>query len=95
MSLYFTLSLLPQKSHDTSLPEILDNSKSCALRNSLKSYLRNYSHVIQGSDINIELEHEVLARSNFLIQNKLLREPTKVPGKRSVSHKTARWRIQV
>ena len=41
-----------------------------------------------GSDTNIELEHKVLAGSNFLIQNKLLREPTKVPGKYSVSYKT-------
>lgn len=41
-----------------------------------------------GSDTNIELEHKVLARSNFLIQNKLLRELTKVPGKYSVSYKT-------
>lgn len=42
----------------------------------------------------LNLNIKSLARSNFLIQNKLLREPTKVPGKCSVSYKTARWRIQ-
>ena len=48
-----------------------------------------------GSDINIELDHKVLAKSNFLTQNKMLRESAKVSWKCSVSYKTARLKIQV
>lgn len=48
-----------------------------------------------GSDINIELEHKVLAKSSLLIQNKMLRESAKVSRKCSVSYKTACLRIQV
>lgn len=54
-SLYFTLSLLPQNSHDASLLEIWDHLRSRALRNSLKSDFKNYSHILQRSDINIEI----------------------------------------
>lgn len=52
---YFSLSLLPQNGHDASLLEILDNLKRQALRNSLKRDLKNYSHILQGSDINVEI----------------------------------------